>query len=329
MSTKIPIVKFNTGEVSPELWWRSDLDKYMGSSRRLENFIVLPQGAIKRRFGTRVISRLGDAGEFADARIIPWVINRDDYFQLVFTPDTKLSIFSRTGVLIESLTHSYTATELSQLDFQQVFDVMYIAHENHPLQDLRRPAQFTFTLSDHIFSGGPFNTQNVDTAQTLELVKTATPDEFTVDYVGSDAPFVSTDVGRLIKVLYDSNRDLTDNFPFSTAPNGASDSLPGFGSVTMRTEGGIWGGKIFLQKSVDNGTTWQIIGTIQSNTDSEDQRNGEITREVEEFNALVRVRMDDLQGNPTGETGCTWYLEVLTTNLTMWKLLNSTHLLKL
>jgi len=126
MSSKIPIVKFNTGEISPELWWRSDIDKYMGSSRRLENFIVQPQGSIKRRFGTRVISRLGDKGQFADARIIPWVINREDYFQLVFTPDGTLAVYSRLGVLVESLTHPYSAAELSKIDAQQVFDVMYI-----------------------------------------------------------------------------------------------------------------------------------------------------------------------------------------------------------
>jgi len=68
-------------------------------------------------------------------------------------------------------------------------------------------------------------------------------------YTGSTPPFVSTDVGRLVKVLYDANRDLTDNFEFSS-PNQTGDSLPGFGSVTMRTEGGIWGGKLHLEKSV-------------------------------------------------------------------------------
>jgi len=241
MSSKIPILKFNTGEVSPELWWRSDIDKYQGSSRRLENFIVQPQGSIKRRFGTRVIARLGDASDFEDARIIPWVITREDYFQLVFTPDGILSVYSRLGVLVETVSHPYSATELSEMDFQQVFDVMYISHENHPLQDLKRTAQFTFSLSDHNFAGGPYNTQNVDTSQKISLTKTANQDEFTVNYSGSSAPFVSSDVGRTIKVLYDSNRSLTDKFSFDST-GVSSASLPGFGAVTMRTEGGKWGG---------------------------------------------------------------------------------------
>jgi hypothetical protein len=308
VSDKIPIIKFNSGEISPELWWRSDIDKYMGSSRRLENFIVQPQGSIKRRFGSRVIARLGDKGEFVDARIIPWVITRDDYFQLIFTPGGILSIYSRLGVLVDSLTHPYSAIELAQMDFQQVFDVMYIAHENHPLQDLSRPSQFTFSLSDHLFAGGPFNTQNVDTSQTLGLTVTANQDEFTLDYVGATPPFVSTDVGRLVKILYDANRSLTDKFDFDST-GVSSASLPGFGAVTMRTEGGIWGGKLDLEKSVDGGVTWQVIGTVQSNTDATDQRNGELTRDVEEFNALVRVTMS-VSGNPTDESGCVWYLEV-------------------
>jgi hypothetical protein len=308
MSEKIPIIKFNSGEISPELWWRSDIDKYQGSSRRLENFIVQPQGSIKRRFGTRVITRLGNKGEFADARIIPWVITREDYFQLIFTPDGALSVYSRLGVLVESLTHTYSALELAEMDFQQVFDVMYISHQNHPLQVLSRTAQFTFNLSNHRFAGGPFNTQNVDTSQTVELTKTGTQDEFTLDYVGATPPFVSTDVGRLVKILYDANRSLTDKFDFDST-GVSSASLPGFGAVTMRTEGGIWGGKLDLEKSTDGGTTWQVIGTVQSNTDATDQRNGELTRDVEEFNALVRVTMS-VSGNPGDESGCVWYLEV-------------------
>ena len=308
MSNKIPILKFNTGEISPELWWRSDIEKYMGSSRRLENFIVKPQGAIKRRFGTRAVTRIGNKGQYEDAKIIPWVITREDYFQLIFTPDGNLSIYNRIGSLVEVISHPYSAQELAEIDFQQVFDVMFIAHENHPLQDLKRTAQFTFTLTDHVFNGGPFNTRNVDPAQTLELTVTGTQDEFTVDYTGTTAPFAPTDVGRLIKVLYDSNRSLTDNFEYDSTGS-VSDSLPGFGTVTMRTEGGIWGGKLDLEKSVDGGTTWEVIGTIQSNSDAKDQRNGELTRDVEDFNALVRVRMSE-SGNPQGENGCAWYLEV-------------------
>lgn len=280
----------------------------MGSSRRLENFIVQPQGAVKRRFGTRAITRIGDKGQFDDARIIPWVITRDDYFQLIFTPDGNLSIYSRLGVLVEVISHPYSAQELSELDFQQVFDVMYIAHENHPLKDLKRIAQFTFELVDHVFSGGPFNTRNVDTSQTISLNKTGTTDEFTILYSGSNSPFAPTDVGRLIKVLYDSNRSLSGNYEFDST-GVTSASLPGFGSVTMRTEGGIWGGKLNLEKSIDNGTTWTVIGTIQSNTDAQDQRNGELTRDIEEFNALVRVRMS-VSGDPSSESGCAWYLEV-------------------
>jgi len=280
----------------------------MGSSRRLENFIVQPQGSIKRRFGTRVISRIGDAGEFADTRIIPWVITREDYFQLVFTPDGNLSIYSRLGVLVETVLHPYSALELSEMDFQQVFDVMYIAHENHPLQELRRDSQFTFSLSDHLFAGGPFDTQNVDVSQTVALTVTGVPDEFTVDYVGATPPFVSTDVGRLIKVLHDGNRNLKGKFNHNSTGDSTA-SLPGFGTVIMRTEGGIWGGQIDLEKSLDNGVTWQVIGSIQSATSANGQRNGEVSRDVEEYNALVRLTMKD-QGNPSGGTGCVWFLEV-------------------
>jgi hypothetical protein len=312
---KFPLVKFNTGEVSEELWWRSDIDKYMGSARRLENFIVQPQGAIKRRLGTKAVARLGNNGDFADARIIPWVITRDDYFQLVFTPDGTLAIYNRDGVQVESLAHTYSSTELSEIDYHQVLDVMYLAQKDKPLKDLRRTAQFTFELVDHTFAGGPFLDRNINDAKQMQLTKTATQDEFTVDFLGPNAPFVSTDVGRLLKVLFSENRNLNDRY--DTASQGTSSaSLPGFGTVTMRTEGGIWGGRLDLEKSTDGGTTWQVIGSVQSNSDSNvDQRNGEIQREIEEFNALVRVTMAE-RGSPSGDSGCAWYLEVETDQFT-------------
>ena len=49
---KIPRLSFNAGEVSPVLWYRSDIAKYRSSCQKIENFMNLPQGGVRRRYGT-------------------------------------------------------------------------------------------------------------------------------------------------------------------------------------------------------------------------------------------------------------------------------------
>ena len=49
------ITAFNNGEVSPQIDCRSDIEKYAGSCRALENMIPLVYGDVTRRPGTRFI----------------------------------------------------------------------------------------------------------------------------------------------------------------------------------------------------------------------------------------------------------------------------------
>jgi len=51
----MPILKhipsFNSGELSPRLDARTDLDKYDSGLRELENFVIMPYGGVNRRPG--------------------------------------------------------------------------------------------------------------------------------------------------------------------------------------------------------------------------------------------------------------------------------------
>lgn len=297
---KIPVLTFNTGEVTPLLWWRSDLEKYQGSSRRLENFLVEPQGAIKRRLGTKVFSRLGNKGEFTGVRVIPWVISKDDYFQLVFVPGT-IKVFNRSGIQVTSLAHPYSEEELKSIDYTQVYDIMFIASNGHPLKELQRTATFTFQLVDHEFKGGPFGDQNLDTTKTLTATYSA-PAFFDVVATGH-SPFAATDVGRKLKILNATLSEVSGTF--GTSDQGqVSTTLPGNGTVKLTTFGGVWDGRLDLQKSLDNGSTWQNIGSISA---IDGNRNGSITREINEHNAIVRAIMA-VRNSTTSDSGCQYYL---------------------
>ena len=51
----VPIINLNSGEFSPLIDVRSDVDKYKSGCRNLENFIPRVYGVVERRPGTKYI----------------------------------------------------------------------------------------------------------------------------------------------------------------------------------------------------------------------------------------------------------------------------------
>lgn len=52
------VASMNTGEISPNLWARLDFSKYPYSLKKAENVILMAEGAIRRRAGTRYIAEV-------------------------------------------------------------------------------------------------------------------------------------------------------------------------------------------------------------------------------------------------------------------------------
>ncbi len=51
----VPIINLNSGEFSPLIDVRSDVDKYKSGCRKLENFFPRVYGVVERRPGTKYI----------------------------------------------------------------------------------------------------------------------------------------------------------------------------------------------------------------------------------------------------------------------------------
>ena len=298
--SKLPLLAFNTGEIAPELHHRSDLQKYRSSCKRCENFIVLPQGGVKRRNGSQAIIRIADSDTFTTAREWIWEIDRDNYFIMVFL-GSNLYFYTPEGALVETVSHDWDEADFNELYFKQVYDVVFVAHPSYPLKRIQRTAQFTFTVNDHDFFGGPYDAQNIDTSNTM-TVTTPVADVATITTV--DDTFTAEDVGRSIRMLMGSQS--TGGKIASGGVGTASTSLPASGEVNLRTEGGVWEGKLTLQLSIDGGSNWEDIGSIRS---EEGKNNAEIVREISEFGALVRAYMSERSAAPS-DTGCIYTLEV-------------------
>lgn len=53
--SNIGVIRLNSGEGTPLIDTRSDIDKYAGLCRKLENFIPRIYGPVERRTGTRFV----------------------------------------------------------------------------------------------------------------------------------------------------------------------------------------------------------------------------------------------------------------------------------
>ncbi len=96
------------------------------------------------------------------------------------------------------LTSPYGEAELPALKWAQSADVMYLAHPEHPIHKLTRGGHSSWSLIEVAWQDGPYGDTNVEAAKTLQPAAT---DGLGVSVTAAgQAPFVATDVGRLLRI---------------------------------------------------------------------------------------------------------------------------------
>ena len=89
---------FNGGELSPEFEGRVDQAKYRSGAKRIENFIVHPEGGLHKRPGTRHVTTVADSTK--KSRLIPFIFSTEQAYILefgdriirVFADDVQISV---------------------------------------------------------------------------------------------------------------------------------------------------------------------------------------------------------------------------------------------
>lgn len=132
---EIPIVSgFTSGELSPWLSCRFDLQAYQRGAAEITNFRIQPYGGIQFRPGTAYLCSLQSGA----VRLFPFHYAENDALMLEFYPGgmhvykdgTLLS--SDDGSVFTLLTPWTTAEQLASLHFNQVNDVVYVCCPTHP-----------------------------------------------------------------------------------------------------------------------------------------------------------------------------------------------------
>ena len=136
---KINLIKnnFTSGELSPHIWMRTDLQQYRNGTKEMFNFLPIVEGGLKRRGGTAVTAVTEGA-----VRILPFIISHSVAYLLVFKA-LSIDVLDSNGTLIKSLVTPYTEEEIHEINYTQNRYQFFIAHSEHPLAWVRASEDLT------------------------------------------------------------------------------------------------------------------------------------------------------------------------------------------
>lgn len=170
MGVKQIQANFSFGELDPKLLCRPDFTGYYKGARKLRNVICIPQGGVKRRFGTKYAFVVVDTGNANTP-----VTNRDEIKSLIFdfskekpflivvrphnrliSPRIAFDIYLFDVLQATVTTNAYTIAQIKDLNFVKAQDRIIILHPNVPPNELVRGVNdATWTVDQILFAYKP------------------------------------------------------------------------------------------------------------------------------------------------------------------------------
>lgn len=289
MSAHVFQNNFNSGELSPLLDGRVDLDQYKSGCRTFKNCIPLPFGGAISRPGLQYLGPKKDDSK--KARLASFNFSTTTNYILEF--GHQYIRFWTNGGLVGAPTElatPYTEAHLFELYFRQINDVVYIAHPNYPLRKVTRGAGDVWSTAEVAFVYPPLMDENI-TSVTLQATATTG-----VIALGASHPVF--DIGHLGAYFEIRHTRAESHVDKLLTSDGSSSGIYVIGKWDFYTFG-AWGGKVLIQRSLD-GSTWETIRSFSSNQD----RNVTVSGEE---SALVQLRV-----TMSGYTGHSATTEVAT-----------------
>lgn len=182
---------FSLGEISELLYARVDYDGYYKAAKRLRNVLVLPQGSVVRRFGTRFIGEIADITSHDECAFTILQYYDEDIYLVIFKP-LVIDIYYNDAK-VSSIASPYTASEIKSLYFTQDSNNLWITHQDHRPAKLQRVSSHSsWVLNPQYFKNPPAYdfTRNYDTitftpsAKSGNITLTSSANIFSATYVG-------------------------------------------------------------------------------------------------------------------------------------------------
>lgn len=237
MSRASPIQdSFNAGEFSPLMESRITVQKRGNGCKEMTNFIPAIQGPAISRPGTKFIKEVKDSTD--KVVLIPFEFNVEQAYILEFG-DLYFRVYKDHGAVLDGGTHvevvtPYTAADLydangcCRLQWAQTADILYIVHQDYPMQEVTRTSHTAWTIADAVFVDGPYGRENTDATKTL--TPSATTGSVTITATGH-SPFASTDVGRLVRMTHSTTRGFARITAFTSSTQVTATVVNAFGGT--------------------------------------------------------------------------------------------------
>lgn len=171
---------FTGGEFAPALFGRTDIAKYDVACALLENFLPRPYGPIISTPGTEFVNECKTGGSTSISKLLQFTFSRSDAYIIemgvgYFRFFTNGSVVVSPGTTPYEVAHTYTASEIPNIQYCQLNDVIFLVHPSHRTQRLTRLSATSWTLTDFPFIGGPFAPENaIYSSGTTTLFTSAT-----------------------------------------------------------------------------------------------------------------------------------------------------------
>ena len=206
MGTTLIQPSFSSGEISPELYGRSDMELFRTGVALAENFIVNYHGGLISRPGTKLV---GNAASNAEVVLIPFQFSTEQTYVLEFT-DKKIRVIADGGFVVDGDTivevvSPYLGSELERIGYTQSADVLTLFHRNHKITQLQRRSHTSWELVEFTNKKGPFEEINIDESKTVW----SSGQNGTVTLTSSFDMFNDNHIGKLLKLEQQTSGQVT------------------------------------------------------------------------------------------------------------------------
>lgn len=281
---------FTTGEISPDVSRRFDLDQFKSALLLAENAVIRPYGAVARRQGSEYIGQVKNKDK--STRLFEFTAEKNKSF-LLEIGEQYIRVWRNgiyTGIELQT---PFESDVVDKLNCIQSGDVMFICSGKHPVKTLSRYSDTDWRFDTYKLSEQPYGEVNIDKESTVILngdTLTATKDIFNADMVGSVMQIehyvkavTTSNTGEVIKGYKDVwNKDHEHTHAkYYEDYNNINYNVEQFSSdedLSWKfTTHGTWNGTVKIQISNDNGTTWKDYRVYTSNNDYNVTDTGKVT----------------------------------------------------
>lgn len=258
---------FATGEISPDVASRVDLDKYQSALLQAKNFFIRPYGSAYRRPGLEHKTGIAAVELEDNVRLQEFAVDVNTGYLLVFTARYLYIYREESNVLTlkKTLSTPFYNADLPRLRFAQSADVMFIASGKYPVKVLTRKGDTNWTLADFVARPGYFDgTTNVAGTTITPSARGGNP--ITLTYSGNDDLFTGQE-GNWVKItqrveVQVKNMNLNAGGTDEYTTQGMLAGETGWKIVSH----GTWTGWFRIEYSDDN-STWYTLREYTSDDD--------------------------------------------------------------